>query len=128
MSKLKVLIVGEPENSGHIPDSQLYTVTTLANYEEAIELLKNNLFDLVITEADVYSGVKNCLEFLKWLKTAEKKPGQILVCHKDRVYTIRGIEWRIPISLKSHYPFASYFEGTLGACIRQNLSPQQKCA
>lgn len=132
MTRRNVLIVSDLNSNFELGNIIHYNVTTAANYEKAIEQLKEKVFDLVITDADV-PDVKSCMDLLRWIKSSAK-PGEFLptvfVCHTQKTLRINGKSWIIPRSVGRDlaFPFGLYFEGTIKACIRLQLTPQQKSA
>lgn len=127
MAKLRVLIIGKVDILSTVFDNRNYIVIISANYEEAIELLKKQSFDFVITDAEVRCK-NNCLDLLRHIeKYCAVKP-IMFVCSLRRVCRAEGRDWIIFPSLRAFYPFASYFEGTLAVCIQQTLEPELKRA
>lgn len=131
MIQKHVLVIGTLEMRSNDFEKHNHHVTVTANYVEAIERLKKQAFDFVITDADATCKIC-CLEFLRHIKShfinRDERFSFMYVCHTQRKLRIRGTDWIIYPSLKAYYPFASYFEGTVWACMNQILLPQQKRA
>ncbi len=125
----KVLVIGTIDTDTLLSMQSHYDITNAANYEEAIEPLRER-FDHVITDA-VLPGEKTGLDVLLLIKKlyGVKQRPRTIVCHPDETCTDHGKTWYIDSCLRAHYPFANFHKGTIKERMDVDLNPlHRKCA
>ena len=108
MPKKRILVVG------NFPTTSLtgQQVTTASGYDQAIEMLSMEDFDIIIMDAVI--GATNGLELLKHIRKTTKSP-TIVRYEKSVVYLPKdGRDWNIPIFVQAHCPFATLSQAGRG--------------
>jgi CheY-like chemotaxis protein len=107
-------------------EQQKILVVNAANYEEAIEQLKEKEFDHVITDA-VLGVDTSGLDVLRLVRDNKHK-SRVTVCHISDTSKIGDKTWNILLSLEVCFKFAVFYEGTSEEHVRQHCADWQQCA
>lgn len=118
----KILVVGLNDNNETLNRSIVF----VDGFADAIELIKNQKFDIVVTAAKLHEE-KSGLDILRFIK-GQPKVISVCVLHSSTSIKITATQdWHIAPSLAAHFPFGLYWPGSLGDFLDQNLG-LKKCA
>ncbi|MES2966918.1 MAG: hypothetical protein V4668_03960 [Patescibacteria group bacterium] len=102
----KILMVSNVDILDVISEIIELDITLAANYEEAIERLKERSFDHVITDA-VLPNQKSGLDILRFTRKA-MPDAKVVVFHNEDSCVVDNRTWFIKTCLRAHFPKAEF--------------------
>ncbi len=90
-------------------------ITRVQTYDEGLEMLGNENFDIVLADAQVKNNWAR--KFLVAVRDEfDEKPLVVIRHHQPSDYICEDRKchcWQIPISIQVHYAFATFFQGDI---------------